>query len=214
MLSTLSYNTSTLLLYFLLFSLLSILSSEWIESLYRKQPDTLSYPAEKNSRSWYRKPFLSLALTALLLFCQSLPLSLLAYKLILFYFLLLTICTDLEQQVIFDRMLLPFALLALPMLSLLHLPFVDHLLAAVAGGAAFLLLAIVTGGGIGGGDIKLIFVLGLWLGTQKLLSVAMIGFFLGGFIALLLLLTGRKKRGEYFAYGPCFAVVAIFFTLF
>ena len=98
-------------------------------------------------------------------------------------------------------------------MPLLPLPAGNHLMAAFAGGIAFLLLAILTGGGIGGGDIKLIFVLGLWLGAHKLLAVILLGFFLGGLAALLLLLTGKKKRRDFLAYGPYFAGSAILLSI-
>ena len=110
-------------------------------------------------------------------------------------------------------MLLPFGLLALPAAFFSPLPLTDHLLAAAAGGGLFLLLAMLTRGGIGGGDIKLIFVLGLWLGTDRLLSAVLAGLLLGGLAALLLLLTGRKKRQNNFAYGPYFALNALWLYL-
>ena len=76
-----------------------------------------------------------------------------------------------------------------------------------------MLLAVLTRGGVGGGDVKLIAALGLWLGPARLTTVAFIGLALGGLAALLLLLTKRKKRRETFAYGPYFAVPAVVFLL-
>ena len=80
-------------------------------------------------------------------------------------------------------------------------------------GVGFLLLAILTRGGIGGGDIKLIFVLGLWLGSRLLMGTVILGFCLGGLAALFLLLTKQKKRKEFFAYGPYFSAASIFLSL-
>lgn len=37
----------------------------------------------------------------------------------------------------------------------------------------------------------------------------MIGIILGGLVALLLLLTGKKKRKSAFAYGPYFALTTV-----
>ncbi len=202
-----------LLLLFLLFHILSEISSQWIHSLYLSQPDTLSYPQSIKKRSFFRKPFLSVCFTFLSLFCLSFPLSVLICHLILIYFLVLTICTDFEQHVIYDRILLPFGLLAFPMIILSGLPLVDHLIAAFAGGGLFLILAILTGRGIGGGDIKLIFVLGLWLGTRLLTGTVILGFCLGGGAAAILLLANKKKRKEYLAYGPYFAAAALFLSL-
>ena len=133
-------------------------------------------------------------------------------RLILAYFLLMTMVTDLEQQLIFDRMQLLFAVLALPFLGLTWQA-AAHLLAALAGGGIFLLLSILMGGAIGGGDIKLMFVLGLWLGTEALLAIAMGGFLLSGLVALVMLGTGRWKRDERFAYSPYFSLMALSFLL-
>ena len=72
-----------------------------------------------------------------------------------------------------------------------------------------LVLALVIPGAFGGGDIKLIACLGLWLGTDALFAVSMIGIILGGLVALLLLLTGKKKRKSAFAYGPYFALTTV-----
>ena len=133
----------------------------------------------------------------------------LVFLLAFVFFLVLYTVTDIEQQVIFDRQLVPFAVLGLLSLPLLGRPLFDHILAAVLGFAVFLAIAFLTHGAIGGGDVKLVAVLGLWLGTEQLLTVVLIGTILGGLAALVLLLTKRKQRGDRFAYGPCFTIVAL-----
>ena len=124
-------------------------------------------------------------------------------------FLLLMTATDFEQYCLFDAMMLPFAAGGL-LLSLIQLPFLtDRLIAAAAGGAAFLVLAILSRGALGGGDVKLIAALGLWLGRDALLFVTMAGIVFGGLSALLLMLLRLKKRKSAFAYGPYFALTAL-----
>lgn len=110
------------------------------------------------------------------------------------YFLLLFTFSDFEQEVIFDHMLLPFAIFGIIFTLTAGLPFFNHLTAAAGGGISFLLLAILTRGGIGGGDIKLIAALGIWLGTDNLLTVTCIGLLTGGVFAFLLLISKRKKE--------------------
>lgn len=209
----LSFYSSTISLFFLLFYVLSDISTHWIDSLYRKQPQVLSFPESQEGRAFYRKGFLFAAPCILLMFFPSDSILIFLNQLFLTYFLLLVICTDFEQYVIFDKMLLPFGILAFPMIFLMGLPVLDHLGAAFAGGGIFLLLAILTRGGIGGGDIKLIFVLGLWLGSRLLIGTVILGFCLGGLAALFLMLTKQKKRKEFFAYGPYFSAAAIFLSL-
>lgn len=116
---------------------------------------------------------------------------------------------DLEQQIILDKILFLLLVLALCFSSFLPALLLNRLLAAFIGGGILLLLAILTKGGIGGGDIKLLFTLGLWLGTDKLLFTLFLGFLSGGSISALLLLGNIKKPQDTIAYGPYFAFSAI-----
>ena len=95
----------------------------------------------------------------------------------------------------------------------LNLPIFDRIIAAIFGGGIFFLLTILTHGGIGGGDIKLVAVLGLWLGTEKLLNVVLISCIVAGICAGILILTKQKDRKDFFAYGPYFALSAIYILL-
>jgi Type IV leader peptidase family. len=73
----------------------------------------------------------------------------------------------------------------------------------------FLFLAFISKGAIGGGDIKLIAALGLWLGIKALLTVIIYGSVAGGIAALFLLLLKKTTRKQFLAYGPYFALSAI-----
>lgn len=193
--------------------LLSIAGNRWIDRLYAQSVSILSFPTAIKKRSLFRRKGLAFLLGFLFAFTAlnhpGIPPLSLYFQLTFVYLLVLYTFTDFEQQVIFDNMLLPFALLGGIYTTTMGLPVFDHALAATAGGLSFLLLAILTRGGIGGGDIKLIASLGLWLGTEELLTITITGLILGGIAALLLLITGQKKRNEYFAYGPYFTIVAI-----
>lgn len=136
----------------------------------------------------------------------------LLFVLVFQFFLVLFTITDFEQRVIFDRMLVPFAILGALSLPLLGHVAGDHLIAAVIGFAVFLALAFLTHGAIGGGDIKLITVLGLWLGTDQLLAVAIAGLLLSGLAALILLAMGRNQK-DLSNYTPCFPLAAIVMTM-
>ena len=117
--------------------------------------------------------------------------------------------TDFEQQVILNEMVFVFALFGLCHTLHLQLSLQDHLLAALGGGLLFLFLAFISKGAMGGGDIKLIAALGLWLGIKALITVIIYGAIAGGIAALLLLLSKKVKRKQYLAYGPYFAISAI-----
>ena len=70
-----------------------------------------------------------------------------------------------------------------------------------------------SGKAIGGGDIKLTFAWGFFLGWK----LALVSFFLavltGGIYGAYLLLTGKKERKEHFAFGPFLCLGAILAVL-
>ena len=194
-----------------------LLGSRWIDALYQRNTDILSFPAKINAQQMRRPK--ELIPTLFLLFAFTLitmhhlhPLRL-AFLMIFQYFMLLYTWTDLEQRVMFNHMMIPFAILGIVSIPVLGHVASDHLEAAIVGGLVFFLLAVVTHGGIGGGDVKLIFLLGLWLGTDMLITVVIAGIFLAGLAALIMLITKKKERHDYFAYGPYFTISALAFTL-
>lgn len=186
--------------------------SRWIDYLYPKarQRDSLSFPKQIESRAKLRKPVLTLTL-AICFYTAWLQNTspMLWYVLIAITFLLLITVTDIEQHAILNEMLLLFALIGFCYVFHLNCPLTDHVLAAVGGGLFFLFLAVISRGAIGGGDIKLIAVMGLWFGARQLLSIILYGAIAGGIAALILLLTHRIKRQQYLAYGPYFALCGI-----
>ena len=62
---------------------------------------------------------------------------------------------------------------------------------------------------MGGGDIKLFFLLGVVLGWQLMLLTLFIAALLGTVIGGILLLVKRVKRGEPIAFGPFIVVAAV-----
>lgn len=121
---------------------------------------------------------------------------------------------DLEHQIIPDRLVL--ALLALAVVTQLFWPRVswpEALIGFVLGGGLFLLLAVVSKGGMGGGDIKLVAVLGFWFGWKLLLLLMFLSFVGGGLLSGALLLTGIKKRGDGIPFGPFLVAAAFVVTL-
>lgn len=125
-------------------------------------------------------------------------------------FLLIMLWSDIEQQIIMNQHLALFAIFGL-CFQLLTQPqaLCLQLVTAAASGMIFLLLAILTRGGIGGGDIKLLAALGLWLKPEAMELTAVGGIVLGGLVALLALASKRKSRKEYIPYGPNFIVMAL-----
>ena len=208
--------TNSVFTIILIFFILNVgLLSKWLSYLFQENSKELSFPAELGY-SW-----LARAVKILLL---SIPVWLAAactassnagssaaealFFAIYTVFLLTMLCSDIEQQIIFDKQLALFAMFGLLRSLLFSLPWEQHLLAALAGGLSFLLLAILTRGGIGGGDIKLIAALGLWLGGEALKLTALGGIIIGGLWALGAIAVKKKKRTDFIPYAPSFILAA------
>lgn len=181
----------------------------WIDRLYLKNHSILSFPDAVGSRAVQSKAAdAAVFLTGIRLFFVSQGI-ILVLSLALCGLLLLIIATDFEQYCIFNDMIIPLAAGGV-LCCALFLPIaIDHLISAAAGGVLFLIIAILSRGALGGGDIKLIACLGLWMGTKTLFFIGMFGILSGGISALIMLLLGIKNRKSAFAYGPYFAIPAI-----
>lgn len=186
--------------------------SYWIDKLYiqEQNSDLLSFSEQIIQRARFRKPLLFLLLAICMGKAWNIATGMKLICLVIAIVLLVFITvTDFEQYVIFDSMLLPLSVAGVCYTLHMQLPITEHLAAALGGGLLFFLLTLLTKGAIGGGDIKLIATLGLWLGIRPLISVIAYGLIAGGVAALFLLIIKQKQRHEYFAYGPYFAFSGI-----
>ncbi|MBR2216310.1 MAG: prepilin peptidase [Selenomonadaceae bacterium] len=143
----------------------------------------------------------------------------LVYGACLLCFLLAVSWLDIGYGRIYNKFLLPMAImgffyrLALRTAWLAEsTPVMLESLAGVLLGGIFLGgVRLVSHGGLGGGDVKLAMVLGLWLGAEELLWTIYVAFFSGSLAALWLTVTGNKPSalpfgsclawGAYLAYG-------------
>lgn len=133
---------------------------------------------------------------------------------IFFAILLVIFFIDIDHQIIPNRLVL--LLLAYTVVIQVIAPMVpwpDALLGALLGGGLFLLLAVVSGGGMGGGDIKLVAVLGLWFGWAQLLLLMFLSFLGGGLVGGILLVLGIKKRKDGVPFGPFLVLAAFVVTM-
>lgn len=183
--------------------------SFWINALYKMPNAPLTFPEEIVSRSKFRPALMFLLMFVCLLHFSSTPLPQFFYLTTIIFFLTMITFTDFEQYTIFNKMLLPFAVLGVLAAVHLNLPLADRIISAVVGGGIFLILAFVSNGGIGGGDIKLVFVLGLWLGSKILLNVVFLASIFGGIVAVFLIATKQINRKSFFAYGPYFTLTTL-----
>lgn len=121
---------------------------------------------------------------------------------------------DLERQIIPNHIVYPTIALSLPLLALAAVLKGDpgRLGTALAGaGIAFgvlLVVHLVSPAGMGFGDVRLAFILGLFLGWLSLGHVAIglfLGFALGAVIGVGLMLFGGRNRKDSVSFGPFLA---------
>lgn len=80
-------------------------------------------------------------------------------------------------------------------------------LGILVGGGLLLLLAVVTRGGIGGGDIKLVALLGSALGWKPALLAFALSQLGGGVVLVYLLIIGRAERRKRLPIGALIALI-------
>ncbi|MDR9450072.1 MAG: prepilin peptidase [Acidimicrobiia bacterium] len=121
------------------------------------------------------------------------------------------VLTDLDHQRIPNRILYPASLAAV--LFLTGGAAAERALAdvprALAGGVIYfgllLIIALIARGGFGMGDVKLAFLLGVFLAFRSwdaFWSGIFLAFLIGGVVSILLLVTRRKGRKDAIPFGP------------
>ncbi|MBO0475880.1 prepilin peptidase [Vagococcus sp. DIV0080] len=127
-----------------------------------------------------------------------------------FYYLLLTITiSDIEEHKIPNAVLLPFFIIGL-FERLLISPtsnwFFNPLLGVIFGFGVMFLLAYFSKGGMGGGDIKLLAVIGVFVGPIGALITLFLAAFMGLFYAIFS--GAAMKKGTKIPFGPFLAIGA------
>ncbi|MEG2708548.1 MAG: prepilin peptidase [Vagococcus sp.] len=127
-----------------------------------------------------------------------------------FYYLLLTITiSDIEEHKIPNAVLLPFFIIGL-FERLLISPasnwFFNPLLGVIVGFGVMFLLAYFSKGGMGGGDIKLLAVIGVFVGPIGALITLFLAAFMGLFYAIFS--GAAMKKGTKIPFGPFLAIGA------
>ncbi len=92
--------------------------------------------------------------------------------------------------------------------------FYPYLLAALVAAAFFLFLVLITRGrGMGLGDVKLVFLMGLVLGWPSILLALFLAFCLGALVGVGLIILGRKTMKSQIPFGP-FLILGTLAALF
>lgn len=122
--------------------------------------------------------------------------------------LAVTIVLDLRAKVIPDIVTLPGIVYALALAAVVETPpLPEAVLGAVAGGGILLLLAVVSRGAFGGGDIKLMAMLGAVLGWKGALVVLAFSQVAAALAALGLLIARRAGRRDPLPVGAVISLL-------
>jgi leader peptidase (prepilin peptidase)/N-methyltransferase len=89
----------------------------------------------------------------------------------------------------------------------------SSLIGLLAGGAFFYIIAVISNGGMGGGDIKLIAMIGAFLGWQGAFFTILLGALTGSLVGLFLLIARKQGRKDKIPFGPFLSFAAILFML-
>ena len=128
--------------------------------------------------------------------------------------LLIVALIDLDHKVIPNMITIPGIVVGFA-LSLWTLPItpLSSVLGLLGGGSLFYLVALMSKGGMGGGDIKLIAMIGAFLGWQGVLFTILSGALFGSVLGVILMLLQIKGRKDTIPFGPFLSSGAILFML-
>ena len=125
---------------------------------------------------------------------------------------------DLEHYIIPNRIVYPVGLMLVPLFALAALlgdnwdAFTRSLLGGLAAFGVLFVIHVISPRGMGFGDVRLCFILGLalgWLGWEQVLLGIFAGFLYGAVIGVLLIALHIRKRNQHVPFGPFLAAGAI-----
>jgi len=128
--------------------------------------------------------------------------------------LLAAAVTDYQHKIIPDELIYAGCGLGLPLVWLSG-KLVDGLIGFLVAGLFFLFLAVGSNGGMGGGDIKLSALMGLYLGNPAIFVALFSAFWVGGIFSILLMAVRRKGIKDEVPFGPFMSLgglVAVFYA--
>lgn len=133
----------------------------------------------------------------------------LAAYLVLTSSLIVVTFIDFDHKIVPDKITLPGIILGLIFSFFTPITFIDSLLGTIISGGLFYLIAAISRGGMGGGDIKLVAMIGAFLGIQKILLTIFVSAFIGSIVGITLMILKKKKRKDALPFGPFLALGAM-----
>lgn len=88
----------------------------------------------------------------------------------------------------------------------IYIPIMDSLWGVVTGGGVLLLVSILSGGGMGMGDVKLLAMIGSFLGPMGSLISLFVGSLIGSIVGLVYLKVTNQDRKTVIPFGPFLSI--------
>jgi leader peptidase (prepilin peptidase)/N-methyltransferase len=121
--------------------------------------------------------------------------------------LIIVTVIDLKHLIIPDKVTLTGLVLGLPLIALQSWASLKMgIVALLAASFLFWTIVVVSRGGMGGGDVKLAALMGLYLGPVNVSIALFLAFLAGGIVAIVLLVTKLKSRKDVIPFGPYLAL--------
>lgn len=136
--------------------------------------------------------------------------------------LLVITFVDLEFQIIPDRITLPGIVIGIvagsmlmpdPFMRTTLLGYKASVIGLLSGGGFFYLVAVLSRGGMGGGDIKMMAMVGALMGWKTVLLTTFLGSLSGSLVGIFLMIFRGRGRKAKIPFGPFLALGAVI-TLF
>jgi len=138
---------------------------------------------------------------------------------LLFGFLLISLMmiifvSDFVYMLIPDKILIIFSIMFVILRIFYPMyPWWNPYAGAIIGFVLLLIIAILSKGALGGGDIKLFFVVGLALGIRGVFTTFMLAIFFGAIYGIILMIIGFSKR-KAIPFGPFIGIGSIISLLY
>ncbi|OAA93729.1 prepilin peptidase [Clostridium coskatii] len=125
----------------------------------------------------------------------------LAKAIVMILILIIISFIDLNYRIIPDFMVIITLIMGIMLPFFIRSSFIDTILGMIFGGGTMFLLSLVPNV-MGGGDIKLMFAIGSFLGLKKTLWAIFLAFVLSSIVGIILILFKVKGTKDYIPFGP------------
>lgn len=173
------------------------------------------YCKEKISLKYPSIEFLTAVVFLLTYINYGLSLYFIKY-IILWCFLIVISIIDIEFQDVYAVTTIPGIIIGVIIATIENViyftPFWNYLLGGAIAGGIIALIVYITGG-MGKGDIEIAALCGVFIGWKYSIIMIFLSFIIGAIIGVILIISKKRNRKDYIAFGP-FIALSTLFTVF